>query len=102
MVLCDFELVSEEGVYDESLCGTLEYMAPERLSQLRGNKPVRKSCDVWAIGIIAYELLMGSPPFEGEKPEQVLEEIYSGFIPGCEKLPQQAISLIKRILELNP
>ena len=40
--------------------GSLLYMAPEML-----NFSYTKSIDWWAVGIIAYELLVGYPPFRG-------------------------------------
>ena len=43
------------------LLGTLEYMAPE---QLRGEEP-RPAWDVWALAVIAYEMLTGCHPFAG-------------------------------------
>ena len=45
-----------------STVGTLGYMAPE---QLRGGE-VGPSCDIWALGVILYEMLAGAPPFRGE------------------------------------
>jgi len=43
------------------LLGTLEYMAPE---QLRGEEP-RPAWDLWALAVVAYEMLTGSHPFAG-------------------------------------
>lgn len=44
----------------DTLCGTLDYLSPE---MIRGEK-YDESVDIWAIGIILYELLVGKPPFE--------------------------------------
>ena len=43
------------------LVGTIEYMAPE---QLRGEEP-SPAWDVWALAVVAYEMLTGSHPFAG-------------------------------------
>jgi serine/threonine protein kinase len=51
--------------YDSSLCGTLQYIAPERLSKNRGQHPLRKTADIWALGVVLYELLEGDTPFQG-------------------------------------
>jgi eukaryotic-like serine/threonine-protein kinase len=44
-----------------ALVGTPQYMAPE---QLRG-EPIHRSWDVWALGLLAYEMLAGAHPFAG-------------------------------------
>lgn len=43
------------------LVGTLRYMSPE---QLRG-EPAAASWDLWALAVVAYEMLVGEYPFEG-------------------------------------
>jgi hypothetical protein len=48
--------------------GTIEYMAPE---QLVGAPDIDPRCDLYAVGCIAFELLVGQPPFSG-KPMQVV------------------------------
>src|ERR1043165_5606986 len=44
----------------KTICGTLDYLAPEMVKRQLYNEKV----DVWALGIICYELLVGAPPFE--------------------------------------
>jgi serine/threonine protein kinase len=45
-----------------TLCGTVDYLAPETVSQQGHGFEV----DLWALGVLAYEMLVGCPPFEGE------------------------------------
>jgi serine/threonine protein kinase len=49
--------------------GTAAYMAPEQL----GGKPVSAATDIYALGIIAHELVTGRRPFVAESPHQLME-----------------------------
>jgi eukaryotic-like serine/threonine-protein kinase len=54
-----------------SLVGTTRYMAPE---QARGGAADARA-DVWALGVVLYELVTGRPPFAGETRSDVLAAI---------------------------
>jgi serine/threonine-protein kinase len=45
--------------------GTAAYMSPE---QIRGRPPVSHKTDLYALGIVFYQMLTGKPPFEGGTP----------------------------------
>jgi tRNA A-37 threonylcarbamoyl transferase component Bud32 len=52
----------------EWISGTPEYIAPERAA----GAPPQPSGDIYALGIILYEMLCGTPPFSGGEPAQIL------------------------------
>ena len=56
--------------------GTPEYMSPE---QARGDE-LDARCDVYAAGIMLYEILAGAPPFTGSTPLNVLTEHLTGVL----------------------
>jgi serine/threonine protein kinase len=61
-----------ELTFTEAVIGTPRYMAPE---QVRSAKQVDARADVWALGVTLYELLAGSPPFDGKTVLAVLNQI---------------------------
>jgi len=56
------------------ILGTAAYMAPE---QARG-RPVDKRSDIWAFGCVLYEMLAGTPAFDGEDVAEVLASVIKG------------------------
>jgi eukaryotic-like serine/threonine-protein kinase len=64
--------VSQKPVTEESsVSGTLLYMAPETL---RG-EPADARTDLWALGAVLYEMVIGHPPFEGRTAYEVSSAI---------------------------
>lgn len=47
----------------ETMCGTLDYLPPEMLS----GRPYDHCVDVWAVGVLLYEFLVGRAPFASAK-----------------------------------
>ena len=77
--------------------GTVAYMAPE---QARG-KPVDKRADIWAFGVVFYEMLTGTRLFGGETISDTLASVLTRD-PPLERVPAAARSLLRRCLEKDP
>jgi serine/threonine protein kinase len=75
--LVDFGISAADGsdagsielTADGMAVGTLPYMAPE---QLTGGAPAAAS-DVYALGVVTYEMLAGARPFDGKSPAEQLQ-----------------------------
>jgi serine/threonine-protein kinase len=79
--------------------GTPGYMAPE---QLRG-QPVDARADIFAFGVMAYELATGSHPFGGSDPAALLERLVSDDPPLSRPLdPPGLDAIIRRCLRGDP
>ena len=83
--------------------GTPAYMAPE---QAAGDPAVDHRADLYAFGVLAYELFTGSPPFAGRPPQAVLTahltETPSDVRVRRPDLPATVAALVMRCLEKKP
>jgi len=80
-----------------TIMGTAAYMAPE---QARGKK-VDKRADIWAFGVVLYELLTGKRLFKGEDVSDTLAQVLMKQ-PDLDEAPAQARKLLRRCLEKDP
>ena len=79
------------------ILGTVAYMAPE---QARGQS-VDKRADIWAFGVVVYEMLSGRRLFDGETLSDVLAAVITKE-PAWERVPHKAQRLVKSCLEKDP
>src|SRR5207253_1592969 len=60
--------IDSEMTFEGQLVGTPRYIAPE---QARGER-VTPQTDVYSLGVVAYEMLLGRPPFDATTPTEML------------------------------
>ena len=79
------------------ILGTAAYMSPE---QARG-KPVDRRADIWAFGVVLFEMLTGKPLFEGETISDTLAAVIKEE-PDWTRVPAKVRRLLKKCLEKDP
>jgi len=79
------------------ILGTAAYMAPE---QARG-KPVDKRSDIWAFGVVLYEMLTGRRAFAGEDVSSILAAVIQSE-PRWDGVPARVRRLLESCLEKDP
>jgi len=99
--IADFGLSKSigKGVTTSTLCGTPAYVAPEILK----GQPYGKEVDIWSIGVIAYLLLSGHPPFsEPTLFESIINADFDYPPDQWGSISDEAIDFIDSILIENP
>jgi serine/threonine protein kinase len=79
-------------------CGTPEYLAPEMIKQSGHDK----SLDIWNLGVLMFELLTGSPPFEGASQNELFDNILNFRIKWPKGFSGVARDLVSKLLKTNP
>jgi serine/threonine protein kinase len=84
--------LTEEGV----IAGTLPYMAPETLQ----GKPADARSDIWALGVLLYEMAAGKRPFEGRTGFELTSAILRDVpVPLPARIPEALRAVIRKCLE---
>lgn len=81
-----------------TLCGTLDYLPPEMVHGKTHNELV----DLWSLGVLCFEFLVGKPPFESESYEDTYRRISKAiyFVPPF--VSDGARELISQLLIVQP
>lgn len=107
--LADFGIAAVEAAEDEGLTkegvtlGTASYMPPE---QFKNSKNVDKRADIYAMGVMLYEMVSGKRPFPGNFSPETLLSIQKGKYTGIKKInpetPPVIARLIRKMIRPNP
>ncbi|XP_025422209.1 serine/threonine-protein kinase Aurora-2-like [Sipha flava] len=81
-----------------TLCGTLDYLPPEMVS----GDSHDKSVDIWSVGVLLYEFLVGKPPFEAPTYEETYRRILNVQYIFPQHVAPLARDLISRLLKVKP
>ncbi len=106
-ILTDFgiaKIVSGGGqVTKTGMLGTLDYMAPE---QIRASKDIDGRADIYALGVMVYQMVAGRLPFTGDSPGQIMLAHLQKAAPDprtfTPDLPEPAALALLRALAKNP
>ena len=99
----------EDNTLAESTLGSPIYMDPQilqKLNKIDNNTSFGydQKADIWSLGAVCYEMLIGSPPFTASNLKELIDNIKKGnySIPNNLKLSKEAISFINGMLQFNP
>lgn len=82
----------------ETFCGTLDYLPPEMVV----NKKYHSRVDIWGLGVLLYEFMVGKPPFEDQSEKGTYRKIKLGNPQFPPQMTREAKDLIARLLHKNP
>ena len=106
-ILMDFGIAKLVGqdintLGDQAALGSALYMAPE---QAKG-QPVDFRTDIYALGIVLFEMLSGNPPFRGETTQAILKQQVEAKTPDLHlinpDIPQTLIAIVERAMSKLP
>ncbi len=86
-----------------TVLGTPSYMAPE---QMEAGDTVDARSDIWALGTILHELLLGKPPYTGDSLPQIFMKIMRSRPPRASRLragvPSEIDAIVAQCLAIEP
>jgi eukaryotic-like serine/threonine-protein kinase len=93
--------ITHQATVHGQLLGTVAYMSPEQAKGL----PADRRSDLWALGVVLWEMLTGRRPFAGGSVSETLAEVLKTDPPWeelPENLPRPLLRLLRRCLERDP
>ncbi|KAG8003861.1 Aurora kinase B [Nibea albiflora] len=81
-----------------TMCGTLDYLPPEMIEGHTHSEKV----DLWCIGVLCYECLIGNPPFETASHSETYKRIMKVDLKFPRSISDGARDLVSKLLRHNP
>ncbi|KAK5086869.1 spindle assembly checkpoint kinase [Lithohypha guttulata] len=85
----------------QTMCGTLDYLPPEMVKPGGKDNFYDEKIDLWSLGVLMYEFLVGEAPFE-DTPVMTQRRIARGEMTVPSFVSPEARDLIKKLLVLDP
>jgi len=86
--------------------GTPGYVAPEVVECLDRTWAYGIEVDMWAVGVILYIMLSGSPPFYSQDDDEVFDQILAGDFDFPKSMwknvSEEAVDLVKKLMTVDP
>lgn len=82
----------------KTLCGTLDYLPPEMVKGTEHGPSV----DIWSLGVLCYELLVGHPPFEAPSYDETYARILKAKYSFPEFVSSEARDLVGELIRVEP
>lgn len=90
--------VHEPNSMRTTLCGTLDYLPPEMVQ----GKPHTKNVDLWSLGVLCFELLVGRAPFHAVDYDETYKKIIKVDYKLPEHVSRAAAHFMSKLLVLKP
>ncbi|KAI1435766.1 Pkinase-domain-containing protein [Xylaria sp. CBS 124048] len=84
-----------------TMCGTLDYLPPEMIKPGSSDNSYNEKVDLWSLGVLTYEFLVGEAPFE-DTPVMTQRRIARADMTIPPFVSAEARDLIKKLLVLDP
>ena len=106
--ITDFEFSKylEKGKLTYTTLGSPSYMSPLLLNKLNSgknnqNKGYDEKEEIWSLGIIFYELLVGKNPFEAEDMDELMEKVEKGIYKIPSNISKEAVSFMNGMIQYD-
>ncbi|CAG9332088.1 unnamed protein product [Blepharisma stoltei] len=96
--ICDFGWCFKGDEARSTFCGTLDYMAPEMVL----GKKHSFELDIWALGVLLYEMLHGESPFNAARENEKVQQIISCNPRYATFVSDAAKDLMQKLLKVEP